>query len=116
MANYILTPDDEEVSLPKLNKINNRKIYLQDEARTQAGTKVVQTFGGNKKSIVLGFAPTAASIVRGVENLLDSCPGYSFTIYLDYLQGSIFGKAKFSSEKVLAGTDLYTCEIEIEEE
>ena len=115
MSNYILTPDSEQVSLPNLNSLDNNKIYLQDEARTQNGTKVVQIFGGNKKLVSLGFAPTTASDVRKVENLLDSAPGFTFTIYLDYLSGSISGTAKFTSKKILAGTDLFTYTLEVEE-
>jgi len=116
LSNYILSPNDEQVDLPNMNSINNDKIYLMDEARTQSGFKVVQIFGGNKKTAKLGFAPTIQSDVFKVENLLDACPGYAFTIWLDYLNGSIVATAKFSSKKILAGTNLFSYELEIEEE
>ena len=115
MSNYFLSPDSKQVDLTGLNSIDNNKIYLQDEARTQSGNLVIQTFGGNKKSITLGFAPTTAFNVRKVENLLDSCPGFTLTLWLDYLQGSISCTAKFTSKKVLAGTDLFTYTIEVSE-
>ena len=117
LANYIVMPDDSQVTLTNLNSINNKKIELQNSERTQSGFKVVQTFNGNKKAISLGFAPTAALLVRNVENAIDSCPGYAFTVWLDYLNGSISGLiSNFNSEKVLAGSDLFTYSFDIEEE
>ena len=117
MSNYIVMPDSSQVTLTNLNSIDNKKIELQDSARTQSGFKVVQTYNGNKKAISLGFAPTTALLVRNVENAIDSCPGYTFTIWLDYLNGSIAGLiSNFASKKILAGSDLFTYSFDIEEE